>query len=175
MFSTRIKKNNVVCLYSGDYLHWTHVVGKSHAISVALHPGHSGYVICGRGVRGLVDRYPPALLGCIINSTEENSLLIDADANVKPIRDRFVLYKSFGKDKHNRDVGLAALAMVATRDIAPEEQILWSYCVTEMTDMTYAIAQDPRRSSEAEESYEEAHQTPASQVISRLHTLLANS
>jgi len=138
LFSTGfLKKGATVCFYAGDYLHWTHVgEGKSHAISVAFHSDHHGHVICGRGVREVLDRIPPALCGSIINSTEANSRLIDSNANVEPVKNHHAFYKSFGKDKSNRDVGVAAIAMVATRDIVPDEEILWSYPVVEMTDMT---------------------------------------
>lgn len=139
LFATDIiREGDTACFYGGEYVHWTHVRNRSHAISVALNsdPGHKGHVICGLGVREDVDRTHPALCGCIINSTEENSLLIDSDANVEPVRNRSVFYESFGKDKFNRDVGVATIAMVAKRNIAPEEQILFSYAVTEMTDMT---------------------------------------
>ena len=139
LFSTGIiKKGDTACLYAGDYVHWTYVPKSAHAISVGLNSDydHIGHVICGLGVRAIVERISPALCGSIINSTEKNSVLIDADANVEPVKDRSVLYESLGKDEFNRDVGLAAIAMVATRDIAPEEQILWSYFVTETTDTT---------------------------------------
>lgn len=140
LFSTDIiHKGGMACLYSGHYVHWTHVgEGKSHAISVGFNsgPGHQGHVICGLGVREVVDRISAALCGSIINSTQKNSLLIDDDASIEPVRNRSVLYKSLGKDKFNRDVGVAAIALIAKRDIAPGEQILWSYPVTEMSDMT---------------------------------------
>lgn len=135
LFSTgSIKRGDTVCVYSGHYVHWTHVGGRSHAISIGC--GDDGHVICGLGVREVIDRISPAYCGSIINSTQENSVLIDDDANVEPVRDRFVFHKSLGKDKFNRDVGVAAIAMIAKRDIAPDEQILWSYPVTEMTDLT---------------------------------------
>lgn len=63
-------------------------------------------------------------------------MLFDDHANVEPVRNSFVFYESLGKDKFNRDVGVAAIAMIAKRDIAPNEQILWSYPVTEMADLT---------------------------------------
>ena len=46
---------------------------------------------------------------CNVYWTEENSVLIDADANVEPRRDQVVFYKSIGQDKLNRDVGLSAI------------------------------------------------------------------
>mgnify|MGYP006093480897 CR=1 FL=1 len=139
LFSTDIiKKGDMACLYSGHYVHWTLVDGKSHAIGIGFNsgPGHHGHVICGLGVREVVDHISPALCGSIINSTQENYLLIDDDASVEPVKNRSILYKSLGKDKFNRDVGVAAIAMVAKRDIAPGEEILWSYPVTRVTDMT---------------------------------------
>ena len=138
LFSTDIiKRGDTVCLYSGEYVHQTHVGNrKSHAIGIACNPDHKSYVICGLGVRDVVNHISPALCGSIINSTQENYLLIDDDANVEPVRNRSVFYKSLGKDKFNRDVGVAAIAMIANRDIASGEQILWSYPVTEMTDLT---------------------------------------
>lgn len=135
LFSTdNIKRGDTVCVYSGHKVHWTHVVGRSHAISIGC--GHQGHVICGLGVREVVHHISPAHCGSIINSTQQNSMLIDDDANVEPVRDRFVFHKTLGKDKFNRDVGVAAIAMIAKRDIAPDEQILWSYPVTEVTDLT---------------------------------------
>jgi hypothetical protein len=134
LFSTsNIKQDATVCAYSGYYAHWSHVGKRSHAISVGFKPGH---VICGLAVREVVHHISPAHCGSMINSTQENSVLIDDDANVDPVRNRFVFYKSLGKDKFNRDVGVAAIAMIAKRDIAQHEQILWSYAVTEMVDLT---------------------------------------
>ena len=135
LFSTgRINQGDVTCLYAGDYVHWKHVGNKrSHAISVG---GSAANVICGLGVRQVVDRISPALCGSIINSTQENFMLVDDDANVEPVKNSFVFCKSLGKDKFNRDVGVAAIAMIAKRDIAPGEQLLWSYAVTEVTDLT---------------------------------------
>lgn len=135
LFSTgNIKQGATVCAYSGHYVHWTLVGGKSHAISTGFKPGH---VICGLGVREVVHDISPAHCGSIINSTQDTSgRFVDEDANVEPVKNRFVFHKSLGKDKINRDVGVAAIAMIAKRDIAPDEQILWSYAVTEMADLT---------------------------------------
>jgi len=136
LFSTGIiKKGDTICVYSGHYFHWTHAGGrKSHAISIGC--GQQGHVICGLGVREVVHHTSPIHCGSIINSTQENSVLIDDDANAEPVRDRFVFHKTLGKDKCNRDVGVAAIAIIAKRDISPDEQILWSYPVTEVTDLT---------------------------------------
>lgn len=137
LFSTgNIKQGATVCAYSGHYVHWTHVSGRSHAISIGVNPVHQGYVICGLGVREVVHHISPAHCGAIINSTQQNYVLVDDDANVEPLRNSFVFHKNIGKDKFNRDVGMAAIAVIAKRDIAPDEQILWSYPVTEMADLT---------------------------------------
>lgn len=137
VFSTGILEGQTACWYMGHYLHHSHVGdGKSHAISVAFQVDHPGHVICGRVVLEVVDDIPAGFCGALINSTEKDSVLSYTDANIQPKKYEAVFLKIIGHDKMHRPVGLAAIPMVATKDIPKGEQLLWSYPVTEETDMT---------------------------------------
>lgn len=138
LFSTGcIEKGQVACWYMGHYLHYSHVGdGKSHAVGVAIRCEDLGHVICGRIVRQYAASIPAGLCGALINSTEKENLLMYDDDNVQPVKNDAVFFNTIGKDKMNRTIGLAAIPMVAIKNIAKGEQLLWSYAVSKEIDMT---------------------------------------
>lgn len=137
LFSTGILKGQVACWYMGQYLHHSHIGdGKSHAIGVAIRREDIGHVICGRIVRQHAHTIPAGLCGALVNSTEKESVLFYDDDNVQPVKNDAVFFNANGKDNMNRTVGLAAIPMVAIKDIPEGKQLLWSYPVTKEIDMT---------------------------------------